>query len=337
MSKYANIPFKMCVQHAPSLNKMKVLVTGATGFIGSALIDVLITSPDYDVVGMIRSKESYVKNPEVEYRLGEIGSSVREPINLNDIDVIVHTAGRAHIMHDRHQNPVEEFRRVNTSGTINLARLAVDSGVKRFVFLSSIKVNGESTDLGIPFSIDSIEDPRDAYGVSKYEAERGLRDISRDTGLEVTIIRPPLVYGPGVKGNFNTLIRVLSSRIPLPLGSVKNNRRSMVGLDNLLSMIVTCVRHPMAANQTFLVSDKADLSTYSLLSVLGTSIGKPAVLFKFPIVMLAFIAKFLGMETNAQRIMGTLQVDISHTCSQLGWEPPFSVEYGLKKLSEKVK
>lgn len=316
---------------------MKIMVTGATGFIGSALIEYLSNIPDLSVVGMVRSIADISIETTVEFRLGEIGSSNKIDINLSDIDVIIHTAGRAHIMKDSSANPIEEFRRVNTSGTLDLARFAADSGVKRFVFLSSIKVNGESTDLGVPFSINSKVNPRDPYGVSKYEAEIGLQDISRETGLEVTIIRPPLVYGPGVKGNFNTLINVLSRRTPLPFASVKDNRRSMVGLDNLLSMIAICVRHPKAANQTFLISDKADLSTYSLLRLLGTSIDKPAVLFKIPVVILDLMAKVFGMEAKAQRIIGTLQVDISHTCSQLDWEPPFSVEYGLKKLREKVK
>jgi nucleoside-diphosphate-sugar epimerase len=316
---------------------MKIMVTGATGFIGSALIEYLSNIPDLSVVGMVRSIADISIETTVEFRLGEIGSSNKIDINLSDIDVIIHTAGRAHIMKDSSANPIEEFRRVNTSGTLDLARFAADSGVKRFVFLSSIKVNGESTDLGVPFSINSKVNPRDPYGVSKYEAEIGLQDISRETGLDVTIIRPPLVYGPGVKGNFNTLINVLSRRTPLPFASVKDNRRSMVGLDNLLSMIAICVRHPKAANQTFLISDKADLSTYSLLRLLGTSIGKPAVLFKIPVVILDLMAKVFGMEAKAQRIIGTLQVDISHTCSQLDWEPPFSVEHGLKKLREKVK
>jgi len=313
---------------------VKVLVTGATGFIGSALIKCLGSDPDYSVVGMVRSIRDIPINSIVEFRLGEIGSSKQIGVDLSDIDVIIHTAGRAHIMNDSSVSPINDFRRINTFGTLNLARLAANSGVKRFVFLSSIKVNGESTDLGVPFSINSKENPRDPYGVSKYEAEVGLREISHETDLEVTIIRPPLVYGPGVKGNFNTLVKALSLHIPLPLASVKNNRRSMVGLDNLLNMIAICVRHPKAANNTFLISDKADLSTYSLLTLLGISIGKPAILFTFPVVMLYLIAKLFRVEVKAQRIMGTLQVDISHTCSHLGWEPPFSVEQGLKKLKK---
>jgi len=316
---------------------MKILVTGATGFIGSALINYLTNMSDMSIVGMVRSISDIDSNSNVEFRIGEIGSANITDINLSDIDVIIHTAGRAHIMNDSSANPIEEFRRVNTLGTLDLAKLAVNSGVKRFVFLSSIKVNGESTDLGVPFSINSKENPLDAYGISKYEAEVGLWEISRETGLEVTIIRPPLVYGPGVKGNFSSLIKLISLRAPLPLASVRGNRRSMVGLDNLLSMILICARHHKAANQTFLISDQSDLSTYNLLRVLGDSIGKPAILFKFPISILALLAKLFNMEVKVQRIMGTLQVDISHTCSTLDWEPPFSVEYGFEKLKKKDK
>jgi nucleoside-diphosphate-sugar epimerase len=226
---------------------------------------------------------------------------------------------------------------VNTYGTLDLARLAAEAGVKRFIFLSSIKVNGQSTELDTPFSINSLEAPCDAYGLSKHEAEIGLRKISYKTGLEVTVIRPPLVYGPGVKGNFGTLIKILSVHVPLPLASVKNNRRSMVGLDNLLSMIMVCIQHPKAANQTFLISDKTDLSTYSLLRLLGASIGKPAILFRFPVSILTLISKSLSMGAKVQRITGTLQVDISHTCAELDWEPPFTVEQGLERLNEDVK
>ena len=316
---------------------MKILVTGATGFIGSALIKYLTNFPDFSVVGMVRSLKDISCSFGIEFRLGEIGSENRSTINLSDIDVIIHTAGRAHVLNDKSANPIEEFRRVNTYGTLDLARLAGASGVKRFIFLSSIKVNGESTYLDSPFSKDSIEDPRDAYGVSKYEAEIGLRKMSLETELEVTIIRPPLVYGPGVKGNFSTLIKLISIGSPLPLASLTNNRRSMVGIDNLSSMIAACVRHPKAANQTFLISDKDDLSTSTLLRLLGASIGRPAVLFKCPVVILNLIAKLFFVKAKAQRIIGTLQVDISHTCSHLDWEPPFSVEQGMKKLKQKNK
>jgi len=315
---------------------MKILVTGASGFIGSALAQYLSSAGRFEVIGMVRSKKLPVSCPEIEYRLGEISSCNKLQIDLADIDVIVHAAGRAHIVNDLSLNPIEDFRRINTSGTLDLARLAVNSGVKRFIFLSSIKVNGNFTDLGSPFSVDSMEKPIDAYGISKYEAEVGLGKISHSTDMEITIIRPPLVYGKGVKGNFSSLVKLLSARIPLPLASVTNNRRSMVGLDNLLNLIEICVDHPNAANQTFFVSDNVDVSTSELLRLLGNSIGKPAVLIRFPVIILTAMARLLGMNAKIQKLVGTLQVDISHTCNQLGWNPPFTLEDGLKKLKDKT-
>ena len=316
---------------------MKILVTGASGFIGSALIEYLSNIRGVSVVGMVRSLPETTYHSLVEYRVGKIGWPEKLSINLSDIDVVVHAAGRAHIMKDSAANPIEEFRRVNTQGTIELAKIAADAGVKRFIFLSSIKVNGDSTNAGFPFSKVSTEDPRDAYGISKYEAELGLRKISLATGLEVTIIRPSLVYGSGVKGNFSALIKILSLRLPLPLGLVNSNLRSMVSLDNLINLIDLCVRHPKAANQTFLVSDNSDVSTCSLLRLLGSSIGKPAILINFPRASLILVSKLFGMEARAQRILGTLQVDISHTCIELGWEPPYTVEDSLNKLGEHLK
>ena len=313
---------------------MKILVTGATGFIGSALIEAFVHTPNISVVGMVRSMDAVLAEPNIEFRLGEIGSSSKMSVCLNDIDVIVHTAGRVHIMKDSSTNPIDEFRRINSFGTLELANLAVEAGVKRFIFLSSIKVNGEATNLGSPFSIKDTEHPQDAYSISKYEAEIGLRKISKETSMEITIIRLPLVYGPGVKGNFNDLIAILSLRIPLPLALITNNRRSMVGLDNLLSLIATCVTHPGAANQTFLISDNSDLSTCSLLTLLGHSIGKPAILFKIPRCLLKLIGKLFNIESRMQRLICTLQVDISYTCSQVDWTPPFSVEQGLRKLKK---
>lgn len=314
---------------------MKVLVTGASGFIGLALTQYLSLSTEIQVIGMVRSKTHGLENSNIEFRFGEMCHKKNLDIDLTDIDIVIHTAGRAHIMDDKSLNPIDDFRRINTQGTLNIARLAASSGVKRFIFLSSIKVNGDSTDRGLPFSVDSDENPKDAYGVSKYEAEIGLRKISCHTNLEVTIIRPPLVYGEGVKGNFHTLVKLLSSRFPLPLASLTTNRRSMVGLDNLISLIETCLHHPNAVDQTFLVSDDSDISTADLLRLLGSSIGKPARLLRCPESILCFFAKLFGMEFKLQRITGTLQLDISHTCNQLEWSPPFSMVDGLKKLKDK--
>lgn len=313
---------------------MKILITGATGFIGSALMEYFSKAQNICVIGMVRTMNNVSTDTNVEFRLGEVGSSDKLDIYLNDIDVIIHTAGRAHVMNNNLVNSIDKFRQINTFGTLELASLAAEAGVKRFIFLSTIKVNGEATDLASPFSIDNIEKPQDPYGISKYEAEIGLREISKETDMEITTIRLPLVYGMGVKGNFNDLISTLSLRIPLPLASITNNRRSMVGLDNLLSLISKCVTNPKAANQTFFVSDNNDMSTYHLLKLLGCSIGKPAILFKFPISILILISKIFNIENRIQRLIGTLQVDISHTCHRLDWDPPFSVEQGFKRLKK---
>ena len=311
---------------------MKILVTGASGFIGSALLEHLSNIPGFTIVGMLRSMGTNISNSSVEFRQGDLDAEKKINIYLNDIDVIIHTAGRAHIMIDDTENSVDEFRRVNTLGTLQLAQLAADAGVKRFVFLSSIKVNGEYTDLGSPFSILDNEKPIDPYGISKHEAEIGLRKISQETDMQTTIIRLPLVYGPGVKGNFSDLIKLISLRIPLPLAMIKYNRRSMIGLDNLLSFTVKCISHPKAANETFLISDNHDLSTSSLLTLLGSSIGKPVILFKLPIPILKLFARIFNLQSRADRLLGNLEVDISHTCNLMDWEPPLSVEQGFKKL-----
>jgi nucleoside-diphosphate-sugar epimerase len=311
---------------------MKILVTGASGFIGLALVKSLSLVKHFEVVGLVRSTKNRLDNPNIEYRLGELGRTPDTKLDLTDIDIIVHTAGRAHVMKEDTLNAVEEFRRVNTKATLDLARSASESGVKRFIFLSSIKVNGDRTTLGSPFSSTSEAKPKDAYGVSKYEAEKGLRKISKDKNLEVVIIRPPLVYGPGVKGNFNTILKFMSSGIPLPLASIKKNKRSMVSLANLISLIIKCCDHPNAKNKTFLVSDNSDVSTAELFRKVGDVVGRPARLFHCPERLLLFIAKLFGKNDKVQRVLGTLQVDISQTCRELDWQPPQQLEDGLKEL-----
>jgi len=263
--------------------------------------------------------------------IGEISPETDWSVALRDVRHVVHLAARVHVMRDRSSSPLAEFRRVNAAGTLNLARQAAAAGVRRFVFLSSIKVNGECTEIGRPFSADDAPGPKDPYGVSKYEAEELLRQVGIETGMEVVMIRPSLVYGPGVKANFQQMMRWLARGLPLPLAGIDGNRRSLVALDNLVDLIVTCLRHPAAVNQRFLVSDGEDLSTAMLLRRMGKAQGKPARLFYVPSVMLSFGAACVGGHDVYRRLSGSLQVDISKTCALLGWTPPVSVDEGLHR------
>lgn len=251
---------------------------------------------------------------------------------LHGCDVVIHTAARVHIMQERALDPLAEFRRVNVAGTLNLARQAADGGVQRFVFLSSIKVNGEMTPSGQPFTASQAAAPLDPYGVSKAEAEEALRRLGAETGMEIVIIRPPLVYGPGVKANFGRLVSAIGRGWPLPLGCVEHNRRSLVALDNLVDLILTCTTHPAAAHQTFLVSDGKDLSTAELLRRVGMAMGRPARLLPVPSRLLRAGAMLAGKGDLAQRLLDNLQVDITHTRQTLGWQPPISVDEGLRRV-----
>ena len=236
-------------------------------------------------------------------------------------------------MQDTAVDPLVDFRRINVDGTLNLARQATAAGVRRFIFISSVKVNGEATALDQPYFSDDVPAPVDAYGISKMEAEHGLRRISEETGMEVVIIRPPLVYGPGVKANFLSMMRWLWNGIPLPLGAI-HNKRSLVALDNLLDLIVTCVDHPAAKNKTFLVSDGEDLSTSQLLRRMGNALHRPARLLPIPASLLQIGAALVGRPDVAKRLCGSLQVDISKTRQLLGWNPPIRVDEGLRQTAE---
>ncbi len=249
------------------------------------------------------------------------------------VEVVIHAAARVHVMHDESSDPLAEFRKVNVDGTLNLARQAAEAGVGRFIFISSIKVNGEGTPVGVPYVADGQAAPADPYGISKMEAEQGLRALAAETGMEVVIIRPTLVYGPGVKANFLNMMRWLHKGVPLPFGAIYN-QRSLVALDNLVDLIVTCIDHPTAANQTFLVSDGEDLSTTELLRRMGVALGKPARLLPVPSRLLEAGAAMLGKQALAQRLCGSLQVDISKTRELLNWSPPVSVDEALRKTAE---
>jgi len=312
-------------------------VTGATGFLGAALLRRLALlqadlsgATSYSLSGIARHAPAKGIAGVRYVPVGDFSGSVDWPVALSGVDVVVHTAARVHMMTDTAAEPLTEFRRVNVETSLRLAREAAAVGVKRFVFISSVKVNGEATLAGKPFTEQDTAGPQDAYGISKVEAERGLRQIAADTGMEVVIIRPPLVYGLGVKANFAALMRAVQRGWPLPLGAVYN-QRSLIALDNLVDFIITCITHPQAANQTFLVSDGQDLSTTELVRGMAQAAGVTARLLPVPVWALQAGASLLGKGDAVQRLCGNLQVDISKARSLLGWVPPISVEEGLRR------
>ena len=309
----------------------KVLVTGATGFVGSNLITYL-GGRGFQPCAAVRRSSSPL-SPAVPYFLiGDLLPDTDWEQALVGQDVVVHCAARVHIMNDMAVDPLLEFRLVNVDGTLKLARQAAEAGIRRFIFISSIKVNGEGTPLGNPYTANDVPVPSDPYGISKFEAEQGLMAIAAETGMEVTIIRPVLVYGPGVKANFHSMMTWLARGVPLPFGAI-NNKRSMVALENLLHLIMTCIEHPFAANQVFLVSDGEDLSTTELLQRMARALGKKARLLPIPSFLLTTLARLVGKSGVAQRLCGSLQVDIDKTKSLLNWSPPVSVDHAMSRTA----
>lgn len=317
---------------------MKVLITGATGFVGRALVNRLLAN-HVSVLAGVRKESANLPDSVQQWVIGDLAVLEETSLALKhslfeSVDTVIHTAARVHVMNDAVSDPLAEFRKVNRDATLILARLSAESGVKRFVFLSSIKVNGEMTRPGHSFSPDDDFVLTDPYGLSKYEAEQGLLQIARETGMEVVIIRPPLVYGPGVKANFASMMNWMSKRIPLPFGAVRN-KRSLVALDNLVDFIALCVdreKSPKAANQVFLISDCEDISTAQLLQKVAKAQSKQAWLVPVPVGFMTFVAKLLGKGDMANRLFGSLQVDSSKARDLLGWKPVVTMDEQLERM-----
>lgn len=340
-----------------------ILITGATGFIGRAVVDSLFGSGEA-LVAVVRKQVNTLPDKVKQIVVGDLAllaeslggdSSLLTQNNtfniqdgdvandlgiislaslgmmLRDVDVVVHLAARAHLMQDDSTNPLAEFRKVNQVATLVLARLAAQAGVKRFVFLSSIGVSGNNNTR--PFIETDLPKPQEPYAISKYEAEQGLLALAAETEMEVVIIRPPLVYGPNAPGNFSSLMHWMHKNIPLPFGAI-HNKRSFVGLDNLVDLILTCIDHPAAANEVFLVSDGEDLSTTELLNRITVALGNKPKLLPINQQLLELVLKLIGKKDLAQRLCGSLQIDISKAKSLLNWMPPVSVEEGLRKTAQ---
>lgn len=312
---------------------MKVLVTGASGFIGQRLVQLMLERK-LEINTCSRSTRSL--DQVNHFQVGDLNEISNWKDIIQSSDCVIHLAAKVHMMEQSDVTDLNEYRLINRDATLRLASEAANSGVKRFIFLSSVKVNGEMTKTGISFNENDKNIPQDPYGLSKYEAEQGLLDIGQTTGMEVVIIRSPLVYGPCVKGNFRSMVHWVRKAIPIPLGSVMN-RRSLIALDNLVDFILLCTnreRTPQAANQVFLISDGEDVSTTELLRKVARAYGVKSRLIPVPVGLMEFLAKVLGMSAIAERLFGNLQVDSAKARDLLGWKPIITMNDQLVKMAE---
>ncbi len=300
---------------------MKLLVTGSNGFVGHRVVEMA------QAKGIEVKRQQRSGTPAEDLLVCSISGVTQW--RLDGVDCVIHCAARVHQMKESLDEAEKSYQQVNVDGTLNLARQAAEAGVKRFVFISSIKVNGEFTEPGHPFTPSIEQPPTDLYGQSKYQAEQGLRQIAAETGLEVVIVRPPLVYGPGVKANFATMMKWVKKGVPLPFGAI-NNQRSLVYLDNLVELLLVCCKHPKAAGEVFLVSDNQDVTTTHLLKSLAQAMDRPSRLLPIPDSWMAAVMRLVGKQAIAQRLFGSLQLDISDTINKLEWTPPVSFEQAIK-------
>jgi nucleoside-diphosphate-sugar epimerase len=292
-----------------------------------------VLSDNYELKLLGRAKP----NIEREFFKAPINSTANYTSIITDVDVIIHMAAKVHVMNENSSDPLNDFRAVNSAATLNLARQAANNGVKKFIFVSTIKVNGESTSNAPPYKSSDIVKPEDPYGISKSEAEEQLFALAKETGLEIVIIRPPLVYGKGVKANFATLLKFVGKGFPLPLRAINNNKRSLVSVYNLVDLIKVCIEHPKATNQVFLVSDDNDISTSEMVALMAKVQGVNNYSIPFPVWCFNFLGRLLNKQDVVDRLVGSLQVDITHTKETLNWKPPYSVEEGFAKCVEKNK
>lgn len=315
-----------------------ILLTGATGFVGQGILKQALLQ-SIDVLCISRKAMQIISGTTGNMGnivMPELAANTDWSAALSGVSSVIHCAARVHVMQESSADPLALFRLVNVVATLNLARQAAQAGVRQFIFISSVKVNGEQTTPGQPYTEDSSPQPEDAYGISKYEAELALLELGRNTGMAITIIRPPLVYGPGVRANFLSLLQSVRRGIPLPLGSI-HNQRSFIYLDNLVSLVLCCLDNPKASNQVFLASDGHDLSTTELLQACATALGVPSRLIPFPAKLLSLAASLIGKKSMADRLCQSLQVDISKTKQVLDWVPPYTIAQGLLATVKNIK
>jgi len=314
---------------------MKILLTGATGFISKELIQELLNK-DFELSTILRNRVDHFPNKIKQFVVGDFTRDIDYSNALTGIDCVIHLAGKAHVVDKTRASVLDEFRLINTDLTLNLARQAATAGVKRFIFLSSIRVDGNQNSK--PFLESDASNPQEPYAISKHEAEQGLFKLAERTDLEVVIIRPPLVYGVNAPGNFGRLLHWVNAKypIPLPFGSI-NNSRSLVALDNLVDFIILCISHKKAANEVFLISDREDLSTTQLLRKIANTFDKKVFLLSAPVGLMIFMAGLLGRKADATRLFSSLQVDSSKAKELLNWNPKITMDEQLLKIAKAQK